>query len=179
MSGRAEQAEPWMRRAVELAEASAGRNSPAVAIALGNLADLLAGLGRLDEALRFSQRSLAIRREVYGDTHLEYASALEAHSNVLRALHRDDEMLSRLEQAWQIRSTVEGPPDALARVASALARELWARGQTKRAVQLARDAAQGYAAAGPGFTTQRAEVQAWLSSRASSRRDPRPRPTTR
>ena len=65
------------RRALAIGETALGAAHPKVAIRLHNLAGLLAGDGRLQEALAMERRAVGIFRACLGDTH-PYTKGCEA-----------------------------------------------------------------------------------------------------
>ncbi|MFN9570422.1 MAG: tetratricopeptide repeat protein, partial [Cyanobacteriota bacterium] len=93
------EAEPLMRRALAIAEASYGNDHPRVAIDLNNLAMLLQDTGRLAEAEPLVHRALAIDEATYGPDHPNVARNL----NNLAALLQDT---NRLEEAEPLMARV-------------------------------------------------------------------------
>ena len=69
------QAEPLMRRALAIDEASFGKDHPNVAIRLNNLAQLLQDTNRLAEAEPLMRRALAIDEASFGKDHPNVATA--------------------------------------------------------------------------------------------------------
>ena len=67
------EAEPLMRRALAIDEASYGPDHPDVAIDLNNLAPLLQATNRLGEAEPLIRRALAIDEASYGPDHPDVA----------------------------------------------------------------------------------------------------------
>ena len=61
------EAEPLMRRALEIDEASFGEHHPTVAIRLNNLATLLKHTNRIGEAEPLMRRALEIDEASFGD----------------------------------------------------------------------------------------------------------------
>ena len=72
----ASETETLYRRALAIQERLQSGTAPAMAATLNNLAVLLAGRGRFDEALPLHQRALALAEQVLGPTHLDTASML-------------------------------------------------------------------------------------------------------
>jgi hypothetical protein len=68
-TNRLAEAEPLMRRALAIDEASYGKDHPNVAIRLNNLAQLLKATNRLAEAEPLMRRALAIDEASYGNDH--------------------------------------------------------------------------------------------------------------
>jgi len=68
-TNRLEEAEPLMRRAVEIFEKSFGKEHPKVAKGLNNLAVLLRATNRLEETEQLMRRALPIDEKSYGPEH--------------------------------------------------------------------------------------------------------------
>jgi tetratricopeptide (TPR) repeat protein len=68
-TNRLAEAEPLMRRALEIDEKSYGSDHPNVAIRLNNLAQLLQDTNRLAEAEPLMRRALEIDEKSYGPDH--------------------------------------------------------------------------------------------------------------
>jgi DNA-binding SARP family transcriptional activator/tetratricopeptide (TPR) repeat protein len=108
-TNRAAEAEPLLRRSIELREASAGAQHPSVAVALNELAILLHYSNRLAEAEGLYRRALAIDEAAFGADHP--AAALRSH-NLALLLHetnRSGEAESLLERSLRIDERVRGP----------------------------------------------------------------------
>jgi len=86
-------AEPLMRRALAIDEASYGKDHPMVATRLNNLAQLLRATNRLAEAEPLMRRALAIDEASYGKDHPEVATDL----GNLAALLKDTNRLAEAE----------------------------------------------------------------------------------
>ena len=61
-TNRLDEAEPLMRRALDIAEQSLGPDHPNVATSLNNLAQLLQATNRLDEAEPLMRRALDVKK---------------------------------------------------------------------------------------------------------------------
>jgi tetratricopeptide (TPR) repeat protein len=81
-------AEPLMRRALAIDEASYGSDHPKVAIRLNNLASLLKATNRLAEAEPLMRRALAIDEASYGSDHPKVAIRLNNLAQLLKATNR-------------------------------------------------------------------------------------------
>ena len=81
-------AEPLMRRALAINEASYGSEHPNVAIRLNNLASLLQATNRLAEAEPLMRRALAIDEASYGNDHPTVAIRLNNLAQLLKATNR-------------------------------------------------------------------------------------------
>ncbi|MFM9088568.1 MAG: tetratricopeptide repeat protein, partial [Cyanobium sp.] len=81
-------AEPLMRRALAIDEASFGNDHPDVARDLNNLAQLLKATNRLAEAEPLMRRALAIDEASYGTDHPNVARDLNNLAQLLKATNR-------------------------------------------------------------------------------------------
>jgi tetratricopeptide (TPR) repeat protein len=88
---RLDDALPLMLRAVDIAEATLGRDHPNVATRLSNLAAILRDLGRPREARPLLERALAIDEAAYGRDHPTVAARLSNLAMILRDLGRAEE----------------------------------------------------------------------------------------
>ena len=82
-------AEPLMRRALEIDEASFGKEHPSVAIDLNNLAQLLQATNRLDEAEPLMRRALEIFEVSLGPDHLNTQTVANNYLNLRQQLEGD------------------------------------------------------------------------------------------
>ncbi len=91
------EAEPLLRRALAVDEASYGPDHPTVARDLNNLAQLLRDTNRLGEAEPLMRRALAIDEASYGPDHPDVARNLNNLAQLLKATNRlgEAEPLSR------------------------------------------------------------------------------------
>jgi tetratricopeptide (TPR) repeat protein len=85
------EAEPLLRRALEIDEASYGPDHPEVAIRLNNLAGLLQATNRLAEAEPLMRRALEIDEASYGPDHPEVAIRLNNLAQLLQTTNRLEE----------------------------------------------------------------------------------------
>ena len=92
-TNRIEEAEPLMRRALEIDEAAFGEQHPTVAIRLNNLAMLLQDTNRIEEAEPLMRRALEIDEATFGEQHPTVAIRL----NNLAALLRDTNRITEAE----------------------------------------------------------------------------------
>jgi len=99
------QAEPLMRRALAIDEASFGPEHPNVAIRLNNLAALLKSTNRLAEAEPLMRRAIAI----FGPDHLNVAAALTNLAQLLEATNHLAEAESLMWRALAIDEATFGP----------------------------------------------------------------------
>jgi len=96
------QAEPLMRRALGIDEASYGPDHPEVAIRLNNLAALLQDTNRLAEAEPLMRRALGIDEASYGQEHPMVAIHLNNLAMLLQATNRQAEAEPLMRRALGI-----------------------------------------------------------------------------
>jgi tetratricopeptide (TPR) repeat protein len=96
------EAEPLMRRALAIDEASYGSEHPKVAIGLNNLAMLLRDTNRLGEAEPLMRRALAIDEASYGSEHPNVAIRLNNLAMLLRDTNRLGEAEPLMRRALAI-----------------------------------------------------------------------------
>jgi tetratricopeptide (TPR) repeat protein len=95
-------AEPLMRRALAIDEASYGKEHPNVATALNNLAQLLQETNRFAEAEHLKRRVVAMFEADHGSTHPNVATALNNLALLLHATNRFAEAEPLLRRALAI-----------------------------------------------------------------------------
>jgi len=99
-TNRLDEAEPLMRRALEIDEASYGKDHPEVAIDLNNLARLLYGTNRLDEAEPLMRRALLIFLKFTASTSHRHPYLLVVFGNYAKLCGEmgipKDEIIARL-----------------------------------------------------------------------------------
>ena len=103
------EAEPLMRRALAIDEASLGPEHPKVAIDLNNLALLLQDTNRLAEAEPLMRRALAIDEASYGPEHPTVAIRLNNLAALLQATNRLGEAEPLMRRALVIDEASLGP----------------------------------------------------------------------
>ena len=96
------EAEPLMRRALEIGEATFGRQHPIVAIRLNNLASLLHDTNRLKEAESLMRRALDIDVAVFGEQHPNVAMDLNNLVTLLLHTNRIGEAEPLMRRALEI-----------------------------------------------------------------------------
>jgi len=96
------EAEPLMRRALEIDEASFGNEHPKVAIGLNNLARLLHDTNRLAEAEPLMRRALEIDEASFGKNHPNVAIRLNNLAQLLQATDRLTEAEPLMLRALEI-----------------------------------------------------------------------------
>ena len=96
------EAEPLMKRALSIDEASYGKDHPNVARDLNNLAQLLQATNRLAEAEPLMKRALSIDEASYGKDHPDVATALNNLALLLKATNRLVEAEPLMKRALSI-----------------------------------------------------------------------------
>ena len=138
-------AEPLMRRALQIDEQSYGENHSSVAIRLNNLVGLLKATNRLVEAEPLMLRSLQIDEQSYGENHPSVARDLNNLAQLLKATNRLADAEPLMRRALQIdeHSFGENHPSVATRLNN-LAQLLKATNQLTEAEHLMRRALQIY-----------------------------------
>jgi tetratricopeptide (TPR) repeat protein len=103
------EAEPLMRRVVEVFEAVYGTDHPLVSTALNNLAQLLQATNRLAEAEPLLRRALAIDEAAYVPDHPDVATALNNLALLLKTTNRLAEAEHLMRRALEIDEAAYGP----------------------------------------------------------------------
>jgi tetratricopeptide (TPR) repeat protein len=101
-TNRLDEAEPMMRRALEIGEQSYGSEHPRVAIHLNNLGQLLKATNRLDDAEPLMRRALEIDEQSYGSDHPTVARDLNNLGQLLIATNRLDDAEPLMRHALEI-----------------------------------------------------------------------------
>ena len=96
------EAEPLMRRALEIDVAALGEQHPNVAVRLHNLAALLLETNHIEEAEPLMRRALEIDKAAFGEQHPNVASSLHNLAILLQATHRSEEAESLMRRALEI-----------------------------------------------------------------------------
>lgn len=109
VKGRLQEADPLMRRVLEIDEHAYGPDHPHVAIRLNNLAVLLNETGRLLEAEPLMRRTLAIVEKAYGVRHPKVAIRLNNLAQLLKATGRLPEAEPLMRRALSIDQQQYGP----------------------------------------------------------------------
>jgi len=98
------EAEPLIKRALAIDEASFGKNHPKVAIRLSNLAALYQTTDRLEEAEPLMQRALKIGEASFGKDHPKVAIYLNSLATLYQATNRlkeADPLMQRTLEIWE------------------------------------------------------------------------------
>ena len=104
-TNRIEEAEPLMRRALEIDEAAFGEQHPRVATCLNNLATLLHGTGRLGEAESLMRRALGIAEMAFGEQHTNVAAHNYNLAMLLLPTHRWEQAEPLMRRSLEILDT--------------------------------------------------------------------------
>ena len=107
-TNRLREAEPLMRRALEIDQIALGRQHPNVAIRLQNLAGLLYATGRLAEAEPLMQGALSIDEAAFGTRHPAVARDLNNLATLLQETSRIEEAEPLIRRALEIDMVVFG-----------------------------------------------------------------------
>ena len=107
------EAEPLMRRALEINEASFGEHHPTVATSLNNLATLLQDTNRMGEAEPLMRRALEISKASFGEHHPTVAIGLNNLATLLKHTNRIGEAEPLMRRALEIEQGLlrRAPPD--------------------------------------------------------------------
>ena len=103
------EAEPLMRRALQIGEDSFGPNHPNVAIRLNNLAQLLKETNRLADAEPLMRRALQIGEDSFGPNHPSVAIRLNNLAQLLQETNRLADAEPLMRRALQISEDSFGP----------------------------------------------------------------------
>ena len=96
------EAEPLMRRALEIGEAAFGKRHPTVAVRLNNLAILLRDTNRIEEAEPLIRRALEIDVAAFGEQHPTVAMNLNNLAQMLKSTNRVEEAEPLIRRALEI-----------------------------------------------------------------------------
>ncbi|MBV6498581.1 MAG: hypothetical protein CJBNEKGG_00806 [Prosthecobacter sp.] len=108
-TNRLAEAEPLMRRALDLVEKSSGPDHPNVAIHLNNLAQLLQDTNRLAEAEPLMRRALDLGEKSFGPDHPNVAIRLNNLATLLQATNRLAEAEPLTRRAFDLVEKSFGP----------------------------------------------------------------------
>ena len=107
-TNRPEEAEPLLRRALEIGEAAFGEQHPTVAIFLNNLAIVLYDTNRPDESEPLMRRALEIDEAAFGKEHPSVAVCLGNLAQLLQRTNRLEEAEPLMRRALEIDETSFG-----------------------------------------------------------------------
>lgn len=103
------QAEPLIRRALQLDEANFGPNHPVVATRLNNLSTLLLDMNQMAEAELLMNRALQIDEASFGPDHTQVSIRLNNLAQLFQATNRLEEAEPLMRRALQIDEASFGP----------------------------------------------------------------------
>jgi eukaryotic-like serine/threonine-protein kinase len=161
--GRLDEALTLSDRSLRIHRLTLGDTHPVLAAELNNRGEILVALGKLPEALRAYDKAGEIWQREFGPRSLQSAYALTGSGIVLTDLGRPREAIPLLEDAMQIRKTVDPDSQRLAETEFALASAIWnSKTDPQRAVALARAALVHYKQVGVSADSQK-QITAWLT----------------
>jgi len=156
------EARPYLERVLATRIRLLGPEHPSTATSQLNLGLMLTEAGRPQEALAHLARAEAIWRKVGVDNPM-LGYALTGRGQALTKLGRPAAAIPVLEEAIVLRQRAHVSADMVAPSQFALAQALRAAGrQPTRAVELARQARDGFAGAGEAGRSQVEEIDRWL-----------------
>ena len=146
--GQYAEAEPLLKRAMEVRREALGERHPDYAASLNDLASLYHAMGRHAEAEPLYHRAMEVRREALGERHPDYAASLNDLAELYRATGRHAEAEPLYQRAMEVRREALGErhPDYaaslndLASLYSVLGRHAEAEPLLKRAMEVRREA---------------------------------------
>jgi tetratricopeptide (TPR) repeat protein len=147
---RADEALPYIERAVRIVESTLGPDHPRGTFMLNNYAEVLNGLGRFAAAEEVARRAVAMFEREFGTDDLLVTYPMTALGIALIGTGKNAEALSILERATALCETKKSDPAHLAEVHFALARAVAAAGidpHLARVCELAKRAADEYGSA--------------------------------
>jgi len=160
-----------LQKVLTIVETTRGHDSAQTGEANYDVALALREVGKLGESLEHDREALRILTEIRGSEHISLVNPLTGMGIALVKLGRPVEALEPLRRAQALYK--DGEVDAKAAIGTdfTLAQALFEidRNQSD-ALALARDARERFAAAGPAFAKDLAEVDGWLAT-AVARRD--------
>jgi serine/threonine-protein kinase len=138
--GLLEEAEPWLRQALQMRQDALGREHPDVAASMDDLARLLRDKGQSEEAERMCREALAMRRKLLGNESMEVATSLVSLGRILDNRGRYEAAEAQYRESLAIRRRLRGDESAdVAESLNNLATVLQARSHYERAEPLLRE----------------------------------------
>ncbi|MBI4509406.1 MAG: serine/threonine protein kinase [Deltaproteobacteria bacterium] len=164
--GKTKEARLAYERALATWEKALGPTHPDLAIVLFNLGDLANQQGEHGSALDYCNRALGIEEGTRGAEHPDLAFDLTCMGEAEVGNSRPVSAVSLLERALGLRKARGIAPEDLAKTEFALARALWeAKRERRRAVELAKQAAARFRAAGEHHDKEATAVVGWLAGK--------------
>lgn len=165
MMGMYDDARRLQERALLVREASLGLNHPEVANSLSNLAAVYYDEGGFDRARMLLERALVIWTNAFGSASLVAARCMGNIGNVALRQGHVQEALDLLEASVAIYDAHGGNPDGASSTRFDLARTLVDSGTDhSRGLAFARDAADGFRAAGESRAKELGEVERFIEN---------------
>ncbi|MEH2410640.1 tetratricopeptide repeat protein [Nostoc sp.] len=103
-----QQAKPWLRQCVKIAENRLGLEHPDIATSLNNLAALYKSTGRYSEAEPLYQQALELTKRLLGNNHPIFATSLNNLAELYRYTGRYSEAEPLYQQALKLRQRLLG-----------------------------------------------------------------------
>ena len=138
--GLLEEAELWLRQALQMRQGILGREHPDVAASMDDLAVLLRDKGQNEEAERMAREALAMRRRLLGNESEEVADSLNTLGNTLQNRGRYEAAEAQLRESLALRRKLPGGESVeVAETLGNLAAVLLSRGDFDGAESLLRE----------------------------------------
>ncbi len=110
--GLLDEAEPWLRQALQMRQGILGRGHPDVAASMDDLAKVLMDKGENQAAERLAREALAMRRTLLGNQSVEVAESLNNLGRTLQEQGRDEAAEAQFRQSLAIRRKLLGEESA-------------------------------------------------------------------
>ncbi len=161
--GRTAEARSIAQRALEIITKGIPRQD-AAAVALQELGELALDQRKFAEARTYFKRAVAGQEAALGANSVLLASSLTGAGEAALGARDAASAVQALERAMKLREGRRVPREADARTRFALARALWEKGAGRDpALQLAREAREGYAAGAKRDRKKVSTVDAWIA----------------
>jgi len=157
---RPKEAIPYLDRAAKIQTAKLGAGHVQTLVIMQTTCDALHAAGKLKEALATCRRTLATAEKSLGKTSPMLFVFLGHTGIVLLDAKQPRDASAMFERALRLGAS---DPSDLYYIAMLDARALWAAGNKKRAVELARKARDGFTELGKDHADQAKEAAAWLT----------------
>jgi tetratricopeptide (TPR) repeat protein len=164
-----EAAQTQLERALEIGLKARGPEHLDVADYRDSLGEALLARGRPAEALQQHERALKIRSSLLEKDAADLALSLLPLGRCQLQLGQRQSGLETLEHAVRLRTSPGSTPHRMAEARFALAQALWVDESSRDRARVEAGAALDAYASTPEHRSERAEVEAWLAERASTR----------
>jgi tetratricopeptide (TPR) repeat protein len=162
--GAYDEAKALHERALAINDRALGSEHPDVAGSLDDLAHVYRMMGDHDRAKSLHERALVIWEQTVGVEHRSVATSLVGLAEISLAQQRPHDAIGLANRALKVREAADSPPEEVADARFVLARSLWESDREHiRAIELAKQAQEGFRRAGSGNASERAAVDAWLA----------------